>query len=388
MKPPASLRTLALPALALAVTGTLAWAVFTHSRNLPNFTDFEVYYTAARKSLAGATVYDVKGHYQYKYAPFIALLFGAVYGSFSFGTAAWLNYGLTAALWVAWMVMVASRSGAAKTLRAEWLIPLTLLFFTVALRDELKLGQVNAVPALLLAGTYLKGSSHSGTLSRTLARSALLGMAVQFKLYTLIAFPYFVLRRRWEVPLGALVVIGICNFLIVPLHHGFGEGTAETLRWLTTLTASSKDLLDSPHNASILGAALKWSGSPGITYSFWAAATAGFLAAQWRLLNRAPIENLALAGAGIVLLTPLAWPYWVLWLYPPFMVAVAKAPRRPAWAIGAAALSFWYLMVDLNSHTAYYGGPAAAALIALAAALTSAEDRRTRAVPRSSRPTQ
>src|SRR5262245_47754986 len=61
----------------IAAGGLLAIALlwlFFDPEHRPNFSDFSVYWVAGQKAARSLTVYDVEGHYQFKYSPFVALL--------------------------------------------------------------------------------------------------------------------------------------------------------------------------------------------------------------------------------------------------------------------------------------------------------------------------
>ena len=60
--------------LALAAVACLMLWQWRAPGQRPDFSDFKVYWLAGAKARAHQTVYDVEGHYQYKYSPFVALL--------------------------------------------------------------------------------------------------------------------------------------------------------------------------------------------------------------------------------------------------------------------------------------------------------------------------
>src|ERR1700759_4367883 len=134
---------------ALAVTFALMLVVFLQPDQRPDFSDFKVYWLAGTKAAVHHTVYDVQGHYQYKYSPFVALLW-AIPSTLLPGQRyhwAWLHYAACgcgfALLW--WLLARAIDPARAFT----WWLFLWIVF-GVALRDELKLGQENLWPFLLV----------------------------------------------------------------------------------------------------------------------------------------------------------------------------------------------------------------------------------------------
>jgi hypothetical protein len=72
----------------------LAFLYFAFLASLPalstRWLDFPVYWDAGKKSLLGQTVYDVAGHFQFKYSPLIALLFGKLFETVTFETASFV----------------------------------------------------------------------------------------------------------------------------------------------------------------------------------------------------------------------------------------------------------------------------------------------------------
>ncbi|HEX4351682.1 MAG TPA: hypothetical protein VHZ95_02185, partial [Polyangiales bacterium] len=54
----------------LVVIGVVA-CLFLERDQRPDFSDFSVYWVAGGKAAHHQTVYDVQGHYQYKYSPFV-----------------------------------------------------------------------------------------------------------------------------------------------------------------------------------------------------------------------------------------------------------------------------------------------------------------------------
>jgi hypothetical protein len=68
------LRHTALKLAALTAIGALMLVWFLNKHERPDFSDFKVYWIAGQKAARHLTVYDVQGHYQFKYSPFVALL--------------------------------------------------------------------------------------------------------------------------------------------------------------------------------------------------------------------------------------------------------------------------------------------------------------------------
>ena len=60
---------------AASAVGALLWLwLFLQPGERPDFSDFRVFWIAGSKAGLHQTVYDVEGHYQLRYSPFVALL--------------------------------------------------------------------------------------------------------------------------------------------------------------------------------------------------------------------------------------------------------------------------------------------------------------------------
>jgi hypothetical protein len=216
--------------------------------------------------------------------------------------------------------------------------------FSVGLRDELKLGQANLWPLLLVLPAWFiarRGSDERGVDWTGLAIGALWALAVQWKLYALALAPLWLLRRRISVWLGAVLFTGLSLFGILALAHGPAFAVAENLRWLQSLTTSSEELLISEYNVSALGVFGKWGQYFGVTlgpsaYVAWAGLAAAWGITLWwaervSLASDAPFLRLwstSWAWAGIVVLNPLVWPYWLVFCVPLFAGYVTDALRQ------------------------------------------------------------
>jgi hypothetical protein len=325
----------------------LWWWLDPHNR--PNFSDFKVYWLAGQKAAEHRTVYDVVGHYQYKYSPFVALLWAiphALPGQ-RFHWAA-LHYAACGAgflaLWFA-LAYVTDRT------RSFMLWLCILVVFGIGLRDELKLGQANLWPFLLVLPAWFVGprtharhDERRGLDWQGFLIGACWGFAIQWKLYALILAPLWLLRRRMSIWVGALAFTLLTLGGALALAHGPSFAWNENLRWLQSLLVSSEELVISQYNVSTLGILGKWSQHLGIPARPWAQlAWAGLLVAWGVTLYWAEREAqrsddrfmrfwaASWAWAWIVVLNPLVWPYWLLFCVPMFLAYVHEAmrARRP-----------------------------------------------------------
>lgn len=368
--------------LALIGVAVLMLAQFRAPGHRPDFSDFKVYWLAGAKAIAHLTVYDVEGHYQYKYSPFVALLWGAPH-ALGGSRYAWalLHYALCAggflALW-----FVCARLLDRK--RSVWLWLIALITFSVGLRDELKLGQANLWPLLLVLPAWLSGArprAHQRFDWRGLAIGAAWGFAVQWKLYALVLAPLWLLRRRWMVFAGAAAFTLLSQGLLLSLAHGGDFAWQENVRWVRSLTASSEELLVSQYNVSALGVFGKWGALAGLRLGVWAYVLWLALAGAWGAIllwseRHAEAQDSSYlvfwstswAWAGIVVLNPLVWPYWLLFCLPLFLAyvhehALSRSLRPDLAFVGVVSL---FLLANWLQNTALvHGGLSFIAVCAL-----------------------
>lgn len=338
--------------IALIGVSSLMLLQFRARDHRPDFSDFKVYWLAGSKALGHLTVYDVEGHYQYKYSPFVALLWGAPH---ALGGSRYLwalmHYAACAggflALWYACARLLDRKRGL-------WLWLLALITFSIGLRDELKLGQANLWPLLLVLPAWLSRPRPPMTATMTttmtmtrrfdwtgLAIGAAWGFAAQWKLYALVLGPLWLLRRRWTVFLGAIAFTVLSQGLVLSLAHGSDFAVQENLRWVRSLSASSEELLISQYNVSALGIFGKWGMHAGLSFGPWAYGLWLALASAWGAVlvwSERTAEardspylvfwSTSWAWAGIVLLNPLVWPYWLCFCLPLFVAYVHEQALR------------------------------------------------------------
>ena len=321
--------TLAL-VLAPLVLVWCAW-LFLDPRHSPNFYDYSVYARAGNQAVAHETVYQVLDpHFQFKYAPSVALIFGATISRLPNDVGPWVFSAFNAVLWILLFSLISGRAWERLVKRqpspaSMALLPLIAAFFyAMPLRDELKLGQTNAIPFLALYFVF--------DLERRGARSAWLrglcfSIAVQFKLYTLLAAPTLILRRQWQVLAWALGWTLAINGLGLAAYHGGEFALSENLAWIRSLFASSSDLVTMIFNISLLGT---MSREFGVVAGWTAliAALGGFLWAQYRVRREDPFFQFALVTAAVPVLNPIAWPYWMLLSFPAFTIVLVRILDR------------------------------------------------------------
>lgn len=287
--------------------------------NQPVFTDFKIYHDAGAKAVQRHTVYDVRGHYQFKYAPFIALLFGFTISEVPFDAAKIAYYAFMLCLWICFIVDVStvclrSFSGfRPAVLSIAACFALFLALYAVPLREELRLGQINIVAIYLLFGFFVLYGNGSRNL---FLLSALLSFAIQFKLYALVALPFLIFRREYFLLLGIFLSFAFWNIVVFSMYGGWRFAVSELYDWLITLFASSEILLVSTYNISLIGIVGKHVSGFYAKEIVWAVGVLGLLFLQYRFCRAHFLISAAICLFGIVLLNPLSWPYWGSFLFP------------------------------------------------------------------------
>lgn len=377
--------------VALVAVVAILLVVFLDKQHRPDFSDFKVYWLAGTKAAAHQTVYDVQGHYQFKYSPFVALLW-SVPGALLHAKRqhwAWLHYAATGGgLVLMWL-------GLARILapgRAFWLWLAVLLVFGVGLRDELKLGQENLWPIVLVLPAWFLGRRASGARgfdAAAFASGVAWAIAVQWKLYALVLAPLWLLRGRWQVWLGAAAATLFTLFGVQALVHGPEFALAENGRWLQSLSASSEELLVSQYNVSALGILGKWGQHFGLSFGAWAYALWFGLGLAWAAVllwaereakrRDAPYLHFwsaSWAWCGVLVLNPLVWPYWLLLCVPLFLAYITEASWRVRdWALWLVLALFASANWLQNQPIVHAGGSFVAVLIWLYDAQRRARSR-------------
>ncbi|MBC7387525.1 MAG: DUF2029 domain-containing protein [Cryobacterium sp.] len=329
--------------------------------------DFPVYWEAGRKAIQGLTVYDVQGHFQYKYSPFIALLFGKAFSSVSFQTASWVYQKATLFAWVGIFIGL-SRGSALKFL-------LLLLYFGNALKLDLALGQMNAWVLILLLALFTeidepKLSPAHCSFSMRFRKDILFGLlfsfAVQLKLFALVLIPLLLLRREYRKIAFGLLSLPLLSIGGYALSHGFQASLAENSRWLSSLSSSTDVLLLSPQNVGLLGTASKIFGLLA-GKAVWGIIGIGFLFALYRGRSRSNewFRNRLLFA--IAFFNPLVWSYWILFTMPLFVEKISRLqlPRPKFYRIAFVFTALFVFAAFVSQHAtwAWQGGLFAALAI-------------------------
>jgi len=344
------------------------FVIFRNPHHLPDFTDLKVYVEAGRKALQHHTVYDVEGHYQYKYAPFVALVFGILLGHGDWAVLTWSYYFFSAAMWGTLVYLLIDWS-APKDSSRKYL--LYFFFFVIALfstplRDELKLGQVNWLPLglMLMASRVLNRRSKN----TQWGAGILLGLAVQVKLFSLILLGDWFWRRQWRALTGVLLSYVLCNWVLLIAYHGWHHALSENLLWFSSLTQSSSELLNSRFNVSLIGYLNKWGLHARFVQGIWLVTVVATLALQRAYSRKTDLlTSLAFAWVCILILNPLIWPYWLLLALPAYILLAQPLLKsrnyRGTIVLSLAVGSASFLQRD--PYVLVYGGEVLAAAVLL-----------------------
>ena len=287
--------------------------------------DFSVYYGAGLKAVSHHTVYDVTDHFQFKYSPLIALIFGqSISRVGDFATSGAVYTCVNWMLWL-WFLLDLFRQVALrvslKTL--DWTRQVHYLaifsgFFGSAWLTELKFGQVNIFP-LFISYVFFKHYKKNTTSSIRLWLSLLLALEFQLKPYVLLIGMYLLFQGDWKMLLATAIWGGISDFGVLTGFHGWSLALSENVAWLKTLSQSSQVLLDSGYNAGVLGVLNVWLPQAWMASVGWVVLLLGFARVLWSYKNRDPLMNFALLFGAIFLFNPLVWSYWIVFLVPAFV---------------------------------------------------------------------
>jgi hypothetical protein len=355
---------LKLPKSALFRWGGLPWAVATvlilaAFPLVPpeNYSlDLHVFHQAARATLEGRTVYDPSTHFQFRYAPIIATLFSGLWGRMEFTSAIALHYFLFLPLWlgfVVWQTGMVLRHFEIKptSVNLGWGFLIFLGFFGSVLAEELALGQVNLLPLVSLFA-YLKTAHHKNKW----IPAFFLSFACQFKLM----FGFFaflpLMTRQWRVLVFAAAWALILNLGMFGLLHGFAFAWSESIAWLRNISDTTPGLMIFRWNASFLSALAKRTGDgSALALLPWVLLVIVWISTLWKI--RADLYRSFLwALLAVVVLTPVVWSNWALFLFPVLLTVGLEVPwrrlsidHRVGLVLGAL-----FCFITFNAHHSYF----------------------------------
>jgi hypothetical protein len=340
-------------ALAGLLIGLAVW-VFVY-KAAPKMPDFAVYWTAASRAAHAEPLYRPSdGHYQFKYLPAFAVLAIPI-GLLPEPTAEIVWFTTSVALLVA-LVALAIRLPVERRMPPGWLAFITVVSFLKFYAQELVLGQVNILFAVVATGALLAMRAR-----REASAGVLVALAIVIKPYAVLFLPWLVARRR--LPSIAVAGAGFVALLVLPAAlYGWG-GNAELHReWWRTVTETTAPNLAITDNVSLAAMYYRWVG-PGVWSARLAFATALMLlgvAALMFFQRRAVPFPEGVEGAMLLTLIPLLSPqgwHYVFLIATPAIVFLANyqdllpGPVRVASIAAVSASAF--SVFDLMGRTAY-----------------------------------
>ncbi len=306
--------------IVIAAIGVAA-ALFVFKIN-SDMVDFNVNYAAGNRLVHGETLYRVSDeHYQFKYAPFCAMIYAPL--ALLPPTAARAIWYVLVLAAIAGILCLTTRllgrtaePGGRSAWNAALFAGLVLAKFILR---EIQLGQINAIitAILLLMVFNLERDEMKRSGGRAAAAGFLWGLATAMKPYALIFLPYFLLKRRWNILWPALLVLGLS--LIAPAaYYGFPGNLAVHTEWISTLMSSTSALLDSQDNVSLLAMLTKWTHDPGFAQLGFAVSLLALFLVVYLFIRRKPrrpdarVSEMALLLLLMPLISPLGWDYTFL----------------------------------------------------------------------------
>ena len=297
----------------------------------PTFDDFEVYYRAGKEAAAHRTVYNFPGHYQFKYSPFIALIFGKTISNFPLDISGRLYYCILVLTCVLWLTRLIRNKSMKRTALS---LPLAFMFmcaYSTAICVELRFGQVNLVPLLcygvLFSGLHRNRKKLGRKWFFVLGYGLLGSISFQTKLYALIFLPSLIFRKKFGILISILIWTVLLDGVFMATYHSPSFAWSENFGWASSLTQSSRELLLSYYNVSLLGCLEKGTHSKLIASVLWQLLLVIYLLLCFLIRKKSPWRAFEVGCILIPLLTPLSWPYWSFIQAPAFLRLVEKTFR-------------------------------------------------------------
>lgn len=342
--------------MAALVTGMLLLiATALLPKVLREMPDFEVYYRAGTRTMAGEALYRVEdGHYQDKYLPVFGILAAPL--ALLPPTSAkivwfYASIGAIAAL-VAMSLAFLPKQKRSRALLASVTSLAMLKFFA----RELNLGQCNVLMGVLVVAGFMLLARERGA-----PAGLVFALSVAVKPYAVVVLPYLLLKRRATAALAFIACL-LAALILPAAIYGWGGNLMQLAAWLRTVTASTPDNLLNQDNVSIWAMWAKWLGA-GLLASALAMATIAalgvvFLAllVRGRAVPRSEYLEMAALLMLLPLLSPQGWDYGLLLATPAVMLLINEFPGLPTAvraASGAAVAVMALSLFDLMGRRAY-----------------------------------
>lgn len=227
--------------------------------------DFEVNYNAGKRLSYGETLYRTgDGHYTFKYFPSAAFLYLPLsFLPLDIAKATW--YFLI--IFCSYSLFYISTEMLPQKHRPSYLTAFSVLILAKFLFREINLGQINALVTLvlLLMIRTIAFPKKTEATQREIRAGILWGLATALKPYSLIFFPYFIVKKKWKVLLSGIGFISLA--LLAPsLYYGIKGNTIVIKEWIITFSQSTPSLLTSGDNISIMAFFMKWTGNQNASF--------------------------------------------------------------------------------------------------------------------------
>jgi len=280
--------------------------------------DFEVNYKAGKRLRGGESLYQVEdGHFMFKYLPSSALLYLPL--SFLPLNAAKAIWYFIVVFCLCSLVYVSNKILPSEKKKPVYLLILPPLILAKFFLRELHLGQINALVTMILLFMIWFFIHDKDTMpsQKDIYAGLLWGVATALKPYALIFLPYFLLKKKWKSLLSGIGFLFIALF-IPAAFYGWRGNIIILKEWISTLSRSTKALLASQDNISIISFFMKWTGNQNISLllSGLVIAILAFLVLAviliGRKIDRASVLECSILLILIPLISPLGWDYTLL----------------------------------------------------------------------------
>lgn len=335
----------------------LAGAGYAVARTKQDFRDFEVYHTAAARTLDAAPLYRAEdGHYQYKYLPGFALAM-TPFGLMPLELAKLVWYALSVGL-LALFFRQAIHGLPERRTTTWWLAWLTLLLTGKFIVIELVHGQAN-----ILLGVLLMAALAAVVRKRPALAGVLVGLAVFVKPYALIMVPWIAVASGMRAL--SLLAMTLGMGLVAPaLLYGWTGNLHLLQEWFQTVTSTTPGNVMHSENVSFVGMWARWVGEGTMAFRLAAAtsvASLGVVAFMWLLRRQYARPHYLEVGALLLmvpLLSPQGWDYVLLLGLPALVCLIDRfntmtMPWRAVTIVGCFLVSF--VIYDLIGRTLYLG---------------------------------
>ncbi len=351
-------RWLETPALIVAALLTLAVLLYAIVRGATYSNDFKNPYRVARTFWQTGTL-DIKS--EPRYPPTIRVLFAPL---------AALPIAPAATIWaLASLAALASIPRQLERLsgvpvRAQALAWLAVLPSVV---DAFVLGQIDPVNLFLVTAGLVVARGQWPTLG-----AGLIGLAAMIKVLPLVFWGVLVARGRVRAAVVGAVATGVASIVLLVAFSGWSAGLGSVAEWYTGLgetegpwglVVERNSLRENNESLPVVLARTFGALDPELTRNavplarlplpaIWGAwmAILALMAATWlasaRRARRAPPERawlgmFALTAVLMLVMTPIAWPHYFMWLVP----ATVFLSHRPRVLLGVGVLGLLGMMI-------------------------------------------